>query len=716
MEGNVHTGGALLNRLSQKMKNISSLKIGLLDAAKFIGKFVDPIAYSPSHIYISALPFCSQNSVVLQWIKKVPSLPVVQLLQGTLDQPLLFQLHGHKGLVNSVSFSPDGRYIASGSNDQTVQSTLSHFHLYIASGSDDRAIHLWSVETGVPIGQPYEGHIGKVNSVSFSSDGKYIASGSDDLTVCLWSVETGMQVAQPYKGHIGKVNAVSFSPDGRYIVSGSTDHTVRLWNVENGMPVGEPYEGHTDFINTVPFSPDGRYIASGSDDQTIHLWSVDTEMPVAQPYEGHTDWVNTVSFPSDGRYISSGHTDFINSVSFSPDMRYIASSSHDQTVHLSSVETGMPVKQPYEGYTDQVNSVSFSPVGKYIASGSGNKTASAWNVEGGMQAVQPYEGHTGKVNSVLFSPDGKHIDSGSGNQTAFAWNVEVGMQAVQSYKSSFQMLDSYQPSPTSPHSLLLHEFPTGFFLLASNVKYILEWVPGASYKRQARVWKKYILDMAELPFQHVKAKMANGTVQSSLTSTHLETLAENKDVPADAEEVIKNTAAIIFAGGTETTVNTLKTFILSMILFPEAQKKAQEELDNVLEGARLPKFEDMQALPYTIAIYKETLLLLREEADFGPYTDKFDPGRFLEPGRREPEQLGVFSYGRCICPGRYMAENSLLITVASILQLFDISPATDSSGKEIPPEYEWTSGFFSCTIKPRSKAAEELILSIPAEV
>ncbi|KIJ48708.1 hypothetical protein M422DRAFT_136927, partial [Sphaerobolus stellatus SS14] len=131
--------------------------------------------------------------------------------------------------------------------------------------------------------------------------------------------------------------------------------------------------------------------------------------------------------------------------------------------------------------------------------------------------------------------------------------------------------------------------------------------PGASFKRQARVWKKYILDMAELPFQHVKTEMAHRTAQSLFTSTHIQNLAENTDVPADVEEVIKNTAAVIFAGGAETTVNTLKTFILSVVLFPGAQKKAQEELDNVLESARLPEFEDMQALPYTVAVYKETL-------------------------------------------------------------------------------------------------------------
>ncbi|KIJ28806.1 hypothetical protein M422DRAFT_269857 [Sphaerobolus stellatus SS14] len=285
------------------------------------------------------------------------------------------------------------------------------------------------------------------------------------------------------------------------------------------------------------------------------------------------------------------------------------------------------------------------------------------------------------------------------------------------------------------------------------MKYIPEWVPGASFKKQARIWRKYILDMVDLPFEH-----ANGTAQPSFTSAHLECLAATKDAPADAEQVIKNTAAAIFAGGSDTTVKTLTTFVLAMVLFPDVQKKVQEELDAVLEGVRLPEFEDMAALPYTVAAYKEAMrwhplipmgvphsasqgdvidgyfipkgaivfgnswLLLREEADFGPETERFDPGRFMESGRRDPGQTGAFGYGRRVCPGRYMAENSLFIAVASILQNFDITPARDGSGKEVMPEYEWTSGSFSfptdyqCTIKPRSKAAEERILSIPAEV
>jgi len=259
-------------------------------------------------------------------------------------------------------------------------------------------------------------------------------------------------------------------------------------------------------------------------------------------------------------------------------------------------------------------------------------------------------------------------------------------------------------------------------------------------------------DMAELPFQAVKTAMAEGKAEASFTSNHLERLSSKEVQLSDDELVIRNTAATIFAGGSDTTVNTMKTFLLAMVLFPEAQRKAQEELDKVLGMIRLPEFEDRPSLPYTVAVFKETLRwhpllpagtahtltqddvidgyfipkgtivfgnsweLLHDETDFGPDTDKFNPDRFLEADVRDPNSTGSFGFGRRICPGRFMAEHSLFIAVATILQLFEISMYKDSSGNDIHPDFDWTPGFFShptdfkCTIRPRSKVAEQLLV------
>ena len=81
-----------------------------------------------------------------------------------------------------------------------------------------------------------EGHTSEVRSVAFSPDGKFVVSGSDDNTVRMWRTDTGENV-QTLEGHTGRVESVAFSPDGKYVVTGSIDKTVRIWHVESGQVV-----------------------------------------------------------------------------------------------------------------------------------------------------------------------------------------------------------------------------------------------------------------------------------------------------------------------------------------------------------------------------------------------------------------------------------------------------------------------------------------------
>lgn len=181
------------------------------------------------------------------------------LRKTLINSPPLFS-------VNSVSFSPDGQTLASGSRD---------------------GIRLWDVPTGAPLRLLYRASSDNVYSVSFSPDGQTLASGHERTDgVRLWDVATGA-LLHIFNGHTGAVNSVHFSPDGQTLISGSRDSTVRLWDVITGVLL-KTLTGHTNSVNSVHFSPDGQTLASTSPrGGTVLLWAfTPPELEIAEDLNG----------------------------------------------------------------------------------------------------------------------------------------------------------------------------------------------------------------------------------------------------------------------------------------------------------------------------------------------------------------------------------------------------------------------------------------------
>ncbi|KIO04624.1 hypothetical protein M404DRAFT_544679 [Pisolithus tinctorius Marx 270] len=445
------------------------------DGIKFIQNFGSVISCSAPHLYISALPFSPLNTALSRLMMPKFTGLVVVSGGGLTEWPVIqLALQGHTATVCVVAMSPDGKRIASGSNDKTVriwdaesggqiggplqghaggvQSVgFSPDGKKIVSGSHDKTVRIWDAEKGVQIGEPLQGHAAWIWSVGFSPDGKRVVSGSDDNTVRIWDVERGVQVGGPLQGHDGWVQSVRFSPDGKRIVSGSNDKTLRIWDAERGVQIGKPLQGHSGWVQSVGFSPDGKRIVSGSHDKTVRIWNAERGVQLGGPYQGHTNWVQSVGFSPDGKRIISGswdetvriwdaergvqisgpfqgQTGGVQSVEFSPDGKRIVTGSNDNTVRIWDVESCVQIGGPLQGHTDQVKSAGFSPNAKMIVSGSWDKTVRIWDAGNGVQIGGPLQGHTSRVQSVGFSPDGKRIISASHDRTVRIWNAESGVQ------------------------------------------------------------------------------------------------------------------------------------------------------------------------------------------------------------------------------------------------------------------------------------------------
>jgi len=275
---------------------------------------------------------------------------------------------------------------------------------------------------------------------------------------------------------------------------------------------------------------------------------------------------------------------------------------------------------------------------------------------------------------------------------------------------------------TIPGAFLVDTFPI--------LKYIPSWFPFAGFKRKAKIWARVAQATQEETFSATERDVAEGVHNTSFTANVLRD-AESKEIHGE----IKYLSGALLVGSGDTTSTTIGTFIRAMILYPEAQARAQQEIKSVIGEDRLPTFSDRENLPYVEAILKETLRwqpavpaslpyrssedvvyegylipkntvvttnswgITRDESLY-PNADAFHPERFLggtsfqftseEKATPLDPATYAFGYGRRICPGMAFADQMLWFAMVTLLATTRILPAKDSDGNHIMPKVEYS--------------------------
>jgi len=274
---------------------------------------------------------------------------------------------------------------------------------------------------------------GQTHSISFSPDGHYLASSGGIISlpesevgqeVEIWEIPSG-NIKAALKGH-DWVTSVSFSPDGHFLASGRFDGIIEIWEIP-AFQNKVNFRAHEDITSFVCFSPDGHYLAAGGNDGMINLWEVPTFQKKTS-FFGYRDEVMSISFSPDGHYLAAGTLDSQElqisdiysggknytlqvpamSVSFSPDGRYLALGSGKKGGEIWLVEVpSWNIKFVLQGHSDFVQTLSFSPDGRYLASGSWDNTLCLWDINLHKKIYNKI--FDSGLCAVSFSPDKQYL-------------------------------------------------------------------------------------------------------------------------------------------------------------------------------------------------------------------------------------------------------------------------------------------------------------------
>jgi WD40 repeat protein/serine/threonine protein kinase len=401
-------------------------------------------------------------------------------------QPLYTQLTtftGHDGAVYSARFSPDGKQVATGGYDKLVmiwnpdEVHPVNIGRRLEGKPDEKQNYI-----------KLAGHDEPVRSVSFSPNGQLLLSGSEDHSVRVWDVALGKAV-KALRGHGRSVRACEFSPDGKWALSGGDDESVRVWNVAGYQEMrvlhATVFSGHEDAVLSARYSGDGQQIITASRDRTASRWRADNGAPIMRYEEGHEFLVSGAVFFPDGKRLATGAGDNsvriwdltagiqsavltptgrIGTLAVSPDGNWLVTGSNGNEVKLWNAQTG-EARGELTGHGAEVTALMFSRDGQRLASGDDRGRVRIWHLENrapapaggavsqGWVFERELDGHTGSITAMRFTPDGRRLVTASGDHSCGQWDVATGQEQRQLVLKHDDYVSSLDMSPDGTRAL-----------------------------------------------------------------------------------------------------------------------------------------------------------------------------------------------------------------------------------------------------------------------
>jgi RNA polymerase sigma factor (sigma-70 family) len=350
---------------------------------------------------------------------------MVRLWETATGQELQ-QLRAGNAAATGVAFSPDGKLVAG------------------AAGT----VHVWEAAGGKEVATP---DADSATAIVFAPDGKQLAIGGTDKMIRLWNIADKKEVRR-FEGHEGRITSLSFASDGKTLASTTgfplADRSVRLWDVNTGK---ELRRLRSEYHGSIAFTPDGKTLVVVPGDATIHLFDPDTgqELPASA---GRMVRAMCMACSPDGKLLVVGGLHLllldattgrevrqlgapslgVYGVAFSPDGKLLAGGCRDASVRLWDVSSGKEVRamNAHAGEVPAkawITCVAFSPDGTQVAEAARSGTVTLWETATGKE-IRHFEAHAGVAWSVAFSPDGQRLVTGGQDRVVGLWDAATGSE------------------------------------------------------------------------------------------------------------------------------------------------------------------------------------------------------------------------------------------------------------------------------------------------